>query len=71
MKTIKIDLRFQRVGTTWCAIALVKSPYCPEPLEIITCIERTYHRRRRQARLGRLTPLEYETIMTPQTATAA
>ena len=40
-------------------------------LAIITWIERTYHRRRRQARLGRLTPIEYEMIMTPQTATAA
>jgi transposase InsO family protein len=40
-------------------------------IEIITWIERTYHRRRRQARLGRLTPVEYETIMTPQTAPAA
>jgi putative transposase len=40
-------------------------------IEIITWIERTYHRRRRQRRLGRLTPVEYETIMTPQTATAA
>ncbi len=40
-------------------------------VEIITWIERTYHRRRRQQRLGRLTPIEYETIMTPQTATAA
>lgn len=38
---------------------------------IVTWIERTYHRRRRQARLGRLTPIEYETIMTTQTATAA
>ena len=38
---------------------------------IVTWIERTYHRRRRQTRLGRLTPIEYETIMTPQTATAA
>ena len=28
----------------------------------IAWIERTYHRRRRQARLGRLTPIEYETI---------
>ena len=37
-------------------------------IEIITWIERTYHRRRRQARLGRLTPIEYEMIMTPQTA---
>jgi transposase InsO family protein len=40
-------------------------------IAIVTWIERTYHRRRRQARLGRLTPIEYEKIMTPQTATAA
>jgi len=40
-------------------------------IEIVTWIERTYHRRRRQARLDRLTPIEYETIMTPQTALAA
>ena len=40
-------------------------------IEIVTWIERTYHRRRRQPALGRLTPIEYETIMTPQTATAA
>jgi transposase InsO family protein len=38
---------------------------------IVTWIERTYHRRRRQARLGRLTPIDYEMIMTPQPATAA
>ena len=31
-------------------------------LAIITWIERTYYRRRRQRRLGRLTPIEYETI---------
>ena len=31
-------------------------------LAIITWIERTYHRRRRQRRLGRLTPIEYEII---------
>ena len=30
----------------------------------VTRIERTYHRRRRQAALGRLTPVEYELIMT-------
>jgi transposase InsO family protein len=34
-------------------------------IEIVTWIERTYHRLRRQPRLGRLTPIEYETIMTP------
>jgi putative transposase len=31
-------------------------------LAIITWIERTYHRRRRQDRLGRLTPVEFETL---------
>ena len=40
-------------------------------IAIITWIERTYHRRRRQARLGRLTPIEYETIMNPAVALAA
>ena len=40
-------------------------------IAIITWIERTYHRRRRQARLGRLTPIEYETIMSPAVALAA
>jgi len=40
-------------------------------IAIITWIERTYHRRRRQDRLGRLTPIEYETIMTTPEATAA
>lgn len=40
-------------------------------IAIITWIERTYHRRRRQTRLGRLTPIEFETIMTPQAALAA
>ncbi len=40
-------------------------------IAIVTWIERTYHRRRRQARLGRLTPIEFETIMTPQATQAA
>lgn len=40
-------------------------------IAIITWIERTYHRRRRQARLGRLTPIEFETIMTTLTTQAA
>ena len=39
-------------------------------IAIVTWIERTYHRRRRQARLGRLTPIEYETIMTTTPALA-
>ncbi|MBK0422772.1 IS3 family transposase [Leucobacter sp. CSA2] len=38
---------------------------------IVAWIERTYHRRRRQARLGRLTPIEYESIMNKQVALAA
>ncbi|MFJ4230511.1 IS3 family transposase [Cellulosimicrobium cellulans] len=40
-------------------------------LAIITWIERTYHRRRLRARLGRLTPIEYEAILTTQVALAA
>jgi transposase InsO family protein len=40
-------------------------------IAIVTWIERTYHRRRRQARLGRLTPIEFEAIMnTPATLAA-
>ena len=34
-------------------------------IAIVTWIERTYHRRCRQARLGRLTPVEYEAIIEP------
>ena len=40
-------------------------------IAIVTWIERTYHRRRRQTALGRLTPVEYETIMTAPAAQAA
>ena len=40
-------------------------------LAIVTWIERTYHRRRRQRVLGKLTPVEFETIMTTQAASAA
>lgn len=40
-------------------------------ITIVTWIERTYHRRRRQRRLGRLTPIEYETIMTTPASQAA
>lgn len=38
---------------------------------VVTWIERTYHRRRRQAGLGRLTPVEYEAIMNEQVVLAA
>ena len=38
-------------------------------LAIITWIEKTYHRRRRQDALGRLTPIEFETLT--QTTQAA
>jgi putative transposase len=31
-------------------------------LAIVTWIERTYHRRRRQRTLGRMTPIEFETL---------
>lgn len=40
-------------------------------IAIVTWIERTYHRRRRQATLGRLTPIEYEMINPTHLAQAA
>src|SRR5665648_105388 len=40
-------------------------------IAIITWIERTYHHRRRQERLGRMTPIEFETIYTHQTMALA
>lgn len=51
-------------GATWATREELR-------LAIVTWIERTYHRRRRQARLGRLTPVEYEVIMYEQVALAA
>jgi transposase InsO family protein len=40
-------------------------------IAIVTWIERTYHRRRRQVSLGRLTPIEYEMINPTHLAQAA
>jgi transposase InsO family protein len=40
-------------------------------IAIVTWIERTYHRRRRQTSLGRLTPVEFETVMTTPALQAA
>jgi len=40
-------------------------------IAIVTWIERTYHRRRRQLGLGRLTPIEFEAIMTTPADQAA
>ncbi|BFU43906.1 hypothetical protein KRMM14A1004_21520 [Krasilnikovia sp. MM14-A1004] len=40
-------------------------------IAIVNWIERTYHRRRRQRSLARLTPVEFETIMTPPASQAA
>ncbi|NOR03459.1 IS3 family transposase [Mycolicibacterium fortuitum] len=40
-------------------------------IAIVTWIERTYHRRRRQAGLGRLTPIEFEAIMIAPASQAA
>lgn len=39
-------------------------------LAIIVWIERTYHRRRRQRRLGKLTPIEFETVYQPSVLAA-
>lgn len=40
-------------------------------IAIVVWIERTYHRRRRQSRLGRLTPVEFEAIMNTPAERAA
>ena len=40
-------------------------------IAIVTWTERIYHRRRRQAALGRLTPIEYDLIMTTTATQAA
>lgn len=40
-------------------------------LAIVAWIEGIYHRKRRQRRLGKLTPVEYEAIMAPTTTLAA
>ena len=40
-------------------------------IAMVTWIERTYHRRRRQDRLGRLTPIELELIMSKAADQAA
>ena len=40
-------------------------------IAIVTWIERTYHRRRRQSALGRLTPVEFEIIMSQAADQAA
>ncbi|WP_264033014.1 IS3 family transposase, partial [Mycolicibacterium gilvum] len=40
-------------------------------IAIVIWIERTYHRRRRQLTLGRLTPIEFEAIMTTPASQAA
>jgi transposase len=48
-------------GAAGCSLGSLRVPTTPE---------RTYHRRRRQQTLNRLTPIEYETIM-PEPATQA
>lgn len=40
-------------------------------IAIVTWIERTHHRRHRQAALGRLTPIEFEAIMSTTVTLAA
>jgi len=40
-------------------------------IAITTWIERTYHGRRWQPRLGRVTPIEFEAVMNPPAAVAA
>ena len=50
--------------TSWQCFAQLR-------LAIVSWIERTYHRPRRQARLGRLTPVEFEMVQPVQAAAPA
>jgi transposase InsO family protein len=59
-----VDPRGQVGGKRWTTRDQLR-------IAIVIWIERTYHRRRRQTALGRLTPIDYESIMNPQTAQAA
>jgi len=47
-----------------CSTANAGTPATKLRLAIVTWIEKTNHRRRRQRPLGRLTPVEFETIHT-------
>ena len=40
-------------------------------LAIVSWVEGKYHRKRRQRRLGKLTPIEFELIMNPAATLAA
>jgi len=63
-----------RASSRCCRKRPHREPWCTRDelrIAIVTRIERTYHRRRRQAALGRLTPIEYETIMTTPATQAA
>jgi putative transposase len=47
------------------------SPARSIAIAIAAWFERTYHRRRRQAALGRLTPIEFEIVITAPAARSA
>jgi putative transposase len=56
---------------TTSSTAAAGPPRDERRIALVPPIERTYRRRRRQATLGRLTPIEFENIMTaPATQTA-
>jgi transposase InsO family protein len=53
-------------GTTWEYVPRVRATWPTREqlrLAIVVWIERTYHRRRRQDTFGRLTPIEFETLV--------
>jgi transposase InsO family protein len=68
------DAHRHRYGCRWSHVWPNRHPWATRQdlrIAIVTWIERTYHRRRRQDALGRLTPIEYETIMTTPATQAA
>lgn len=67
-----------QLGSDYCMDARMESRLATTALPrdelrtaIVTWIERSYHRRRRQSVLARLTPIEFEGIMTAPASQAA
>ena len=58
-------------GRVSCGTSSSRTPQLDLRITIVTWIEPTYHRRRREARLGRLTPVEFEALMTTPADLAA
>ena len=64
------QMQLVETGGATCA-PVTQLPRDELRIAIVTWIEKTHHRRRRQDALGRSTPIEYEMIMNQTVALAA